>query len=68
MSLQDDYFDLDASLKGRQRRMLRRIWKAFCEAENDAHEARDCVVLVNMARRYLADKPPLSLRKGRSSR
>jgi hypothetical protein len=63
MSLQDDYFDLDAELKGEQKRKMRRIWKAFCEAEEEAEDAKECVRLVNIARNLLSDKPPLSLRK-----
>jgi len=59
MSLQDDYFDLDAQLKGEQKRKLRRIWKTLCEAEYTAEEASECVRLINAARRLLADKPPL---------
>jgi len=61
MSLQDDYFDLDAELKGDQKRKMRRIWKAFCEAEEDVEEAAECVRLINCARRLFADKPPLFL-------
>jgi hypothetical protein len=61
MSLQDDYFDLDAELKGEQKKKMRRIWKAFCAAEADAEEAAECVRLINVARRLLADKPPLCL-------
>lgn len=34
MSLQDDYFDLSAHLKGQEERhALERIWTAFCEME-----------------------------------
>lgn len=66
MSLQDDYFDLDETLKGDQRRKMRRIWKALCEAESDADEARECVALVNSARLLLSDKMPLCMsRKSR---
>jgi len=34
MSLQDDYFDLDASLKGAEKDAFNRIWAAFCDMEN----------------------------------
>lgn len=61
MSLQDDYFDLSATLKGEQKRKLSRIWRAFCEAEADVMEAEECVRLINVARRLFADKPPLFL-------
>lgn len=47
MSLQDDYFELDAELKGDQKRKMRRIWRALCEAEADAVEAAECVRLIN---------------------
>lgn len=63
MSLQDDYFDLDAELKGDQKRKMRRIWSALCGMERETEEARQCVALVNSARNLLADKPPLILRK-----
>jgi myo-inositol catabolism protein IolC len=35
MSLQDDYFDLKASLRGENKKRFLRVWEAFCEAEND---------------------------------
>ena len=66
MSLQDDYFDLDAELKGDQKRKMRRIWKALCEAEADAEEAAECVRLINVARRLFADKPSLFLSRKKS--
>lgn len=59
MALLDDYFDLASELKGEQRRKLRRIWAAFCAAEADVDEARECMRLVNSARLLLADKPAL---------
>lgn len=59
MSLQDDYFELDAELKGDQKRKMRRIWRALCEAEADTAEAAECVRLINTARRLFADKPPM---------
>ncbi len=61
MSLQDDYFELNAELKGVQKKRMRRIWKAFCEAEAYAEEAAECVRLINTARSLFADKPPLFL-------
>jgi predicted RNA-binding Zn ribbon-like protein len=33
VSLQDDYYELDASLKGWKKTALNRIWDAFCEME-----------------------------------
>jgi hypothetical protein len=33
MSLQDDYFDLEAELKGESKKRFLRIWKAFCQIE-----------------------------------
>lgn len=38
MSLQDDYFDLSASLEGDRLEAFNRIWNAFVEMENE-HEA-----------------------------
>lgn len=38
MSLQDDYFDLDDHLKGEYKKKFRRIWRAFCEMENEQEE------------------------------
>ncbi len=38
MSLQDDYFDLKASLKGKNKKRFLRIWEAFCEAEAENDE------------------------------
>jgi hypothetical protein len=35
MSLQDDYFDLEASLKGKQKKAFLRIWDAFIEMESE---------------------------------
>lgn len=35
MSLQDDYFELKASLKGEEKKAFLRIWKAFVEMENE---------------------------------
>ena len=37
MSLQDDYFDLAASLRGEKKKAFMRIWEAFCVMENE-HE------------------------------
>ena len=37
MSLQDDYFDLAASLKGEELAAFERIWESFCEMEAE-HE------------------------------
>jgi hypothetical protein len=68
MSLQDDYYDLDAELKGHQKRKMRRIWAAFCQAEADAEEASECVRLINVARRLLSDKPPLFLSRKKTKR
>jgi hypothetical protein len=34
MSLQDDYFDLKASLKGEKLKALERIWFGFCDLES----------------------------------
>ena len=33
MSLQDDYYDLDETLKGEDKEKFNRIWDAFCEME-----------------------------------
>lgn len=41
MSLQDDYFDLKASLKGENKKRFLRIWEAFCEAEKENDELLD---------------------------
>lgn len=38
MSLQDDYFDLKASLKGENKKRFLRIWEAFCETEAENEE------------------------------
>jgi hypothetical protein len=38
VSLQDDYFDLKASLKGENKKRFLRIWEAFCEAEAENDE------------------------------
>jgi hypothetical protein len=38
MSLQDDYFDLKASLKGENKKAFLRIWEAFCELESEVEE------------------------------
>ena len=38
MSLQDDYLDLKASLKGEYKKRFLRIWEAFCEAEAENDE------------------------------
>lgn len=38
MSLQDDYFELKAKLKGNSKKQLERIWEAFVQMENE-HEA-----------------------------
>ena len=35
MSLQDDYFDLRASLTGWKAEAFERIWNAFCEYERE---------------------------------
>jgi len=35
MSLQDDYFDLEASLNKWQKQSLNRIWEAFVETEKE---------------------------------
>lgn len=35
MSLQDDYFALESSLKGKQKMAFLRIWEAFVEMENE---------------------------------
>ena len=35
MSLQDDYFDLNASLKHEDNKALNRIWEAFCQMEEE---------------------------------
>ena len=35
MSLQDDYFDLSADLKGWQKNAFDRIWEAFCDCERE---------------------------------
>ncbi len=46
MSLQDDYFELNAKLKGWQREALNRIWDAFVEIENEHEQLcqlRNCV-------------------------
>lgn len=67
MSLQDDYFELDAQLKGEQKRKLRRIWGAFCQAEAEADSAAECVKFVNTARRLLMDKPALDITRGKDT-
>ena len=41
MSLQDDYFDLDASLKGENKKRFLRIWEAFCEMESEHDKLRE---------------------------
>jgi hypothetical protein len=33
VSLQDDYFDLSASLRGERKKAFLRIWDAFCDME-----------------------------------
>jgi len=33
MSLQDDYFDLRDSLKGKQLQQFERVWFAYCDLE-----------------------------------
>lgn len=38
MSLQDDYFDLSAILKGKNKEALERIWGAFCDMESEQEE------------------------------
>lgn len=62
MSLQDDFYDLDAHLKGGMKRKFRRIWRAFCDAEAEVETSRAAVRLINLQRDLLQDKPPLSLR------
>lgn len=63
MSLQDDYYELKAELKGPNKKRLERIWEAFIDLENELEESRECVKLINLARNLLQDKPPLSRRK-----
>lgn len=55
MSLQDDYFDLMATLKGRDRKAFLRIWDAFVEMENEHEDL--CSV-----RRYLRDAVELAFK------
>lgn len=63
MSLMDDYFELRDSLKGRDRRTLRRIWEALAEAETEAAEARECVALVDGLRKLVSGQPPLVINR-----
>ena len=43
MSIQDDYFDLMASLKGEDKKRFKRIWAWGCECENDNEKLRPIV-------------------------
>jgi hypothetical protein len=38
MSLQDDYFDLSASLKGWHKEAFDRVWEAFCDLESEQED------------------------------
>lgn len=35
MSLQDDYFDLESTLKGENKKKFLRIWEAFVDMEKN---------------------------------
>lgn len=35
MSLQDDYFDLESTLKGENKKKFLRIWEAFVDMEKE---------------------------------
>lgn len=43
MSLQDDYFELEASLKGKNKERMQRIWEYFCEIEREHEKLSEIV-------------------------
>lgn len=43
MSLQDDYYDLEHSLRGENKKRMQRIWETFCEMEREYYKLEEIV-------------------------